>query len=274
MDVGIVAQKGNGRAARLASEVRERLAAMGVAVRLDEATGETLGERGHPLSAVGDADLIVSIGGDGTFLLAARAAGETPILGVNLGEVGFLNAVPPDRAVDRVLDAVESARSSEGVETRDIARIAAETDDWRGEAAVNEVVVQGPRRGRGGGIDAEVRVDGSVYSAGRVDGVLVATPTGSTAYNLSENGPLVHPGVGSLVVNEMAPADGMPPLVAPPDASVTVRIGEGTGGVVVSDGRTRRAVDPPTEVRVARTDPPVRLAGPASDFFEALGKLD
>jgi NAD+ kinase len=104
--------------------------------------------------------------------------------------------------------------------------------------------------------------------------VLVATPTGSTAYNLSENGPLVHPGVGSLVVNEMCAADGMPPLVAPPDATVTVGIREGESAVVVGDGRTRHAVEPPTTVRVARTDPPVRLAGPASDFFEALGKLD
>jgi NAD+ kinase len=187
--------------------------------------------------------------------------------------VGFQNAVGPAEAVEVVAGVVAAFREGEA-DVREVPRIAAEGDGWAGHGAVNEVVVQGPRRGHGGGAGVEVRIDGSLYTGGHVDGVLVATPTGSTAYNLSENGPLVHPGVGSLVVSEMAPADGMPPLVAPPDASVTVRIGEGTGGVVVSDGRTRRAVDPPTEVRVARTDPPVRLAGPASDFFEALGKLD
>jgi NAD+ kinase len=117
-------------------------------------------------------------------------------------------------------------------------------------------------------------VDGSRYSGGHADGVLVGTPTGSTAYNLSEGGPLVHPGVDGLLVTEMAASDGMPPLVVDADSEVTVTVTDAESAVVVSDGRRSRELCPPTEVTVAVTEPPVRLAGPKGDFFEALGKLD
>ncbi|QIB75751.1 NAD(+)/NADH kinase [Halogeometricum borinquense] len=274
MQVAIVAQRGNSRAAYLADDLRERLLNADVEVRVDAETAETLGVEGHPVETVETADLVVSIGGDGTFLFTARGAGGTPILGVNLGEVGFLNAVGPDDAVEAVMAEVERFRDGESLAVREVPRIAAEADGWTEHPAMNEVVVQGPRRGHGGGISLEVRVDGSLYSGGHADGVLVATPTGSTAYNLSERGPLVHPSVEGLVINEMAPDGGMPPLVVSPDAEVTITVTDAEEAVVVSDGRQRQYVTPPTEVTIATTDDPVRLAGPSSDFFEALGKLD
>lgn len=273
MNVGIVAQRGNRRAARLATDLQSRLDEAGVTVRFDEETARTLDTAGVDVEAFATCDLVVSIGGDGTFLFAARGARDTPILGVNLGEVGFLNAVSPDSAVEAVMAEVEAHRDGK-LKTRNVPRLAARVDGWTGEPAVNEVVVQGPRRGRGGGVDVTVRVDGSHYTSGHADGVLVATPTGSTAYNLSEGGPLVHPRVDGLVVTEMCADEGMPPLVAPPDSEITVELAEARSGVVVSDGRNAYEVDPPVEVTIARTDPPVRLAGPAADFFQALNKLD
>ena len=274
MQVAIVAQRGNGRAARLADDLRERLDEAGVDVRVDADTAEALGVAGHDVETFESADLAVSIGGDGTVLFAARGAGGTPILGVNLGEVGFLNAVGPDEAVEAVMDEVEHFRRGEPLAVREVPRIAASGDGWTERPAMNEVVVQGPRRGHGGGVDVEVRVDGSLYSSGHVDGVLVATPTGSTAYNLSERGPLVHPSVGGLVVNEMVAEDGMPPLVVSPDAKVTISVTGAEEAVVVTDGRRRTYLTPPAEVTVASANAPVRLAGSPSDFFEALGKLD
>jgi NAD+ kinase len=273
MHVGIVAQRDNGRAAVLAGDLRERLAEAGVSVRVDPATAAALDGEGTPVDTFDDCDLVVSIGGDGTFLFAARGAGGTPVLGVNLGEVGFLNAIGPDEAVDAVLDAVAAARDG-SLGVREVPRLVATGDGWRGEPAANEVVVQGPRRGHGGGVGVEVRVDGSLYSGGHADGVLVATPTGSTAYNLSEGGPLVHPEVDGLVLNEMAASGGMPPLVVDVDSEVTVTVTDAERAVVVSDGRQTREVVPPAEIRVSVADPPVRLAGPEANFFEALGKLD
>ena len=273
MYVGLVAQKGNSRAAFLAAELRQQLRAEGVSVAVDTATAEALDLDGTPVEAFDARDLVVSIGGDGTFLYAARGADGTPILGVNLGEVGFLNAVGPDEAVGVVRDEVAAFRAGE-MTVRETPRLAAAGDGWTAPPTTNEVVVQGPIRGPSGGVDCDVRVDGSRYSASRADGVLVATPTGSTAYNLSEAGPLVHPGVDALVVNEMCASEGMPPLVVGPDSEVTVRVSGADRAVVVGDGRVLRELDPPTEVRVGRADAPVRVAGPTSDFFEALGKLE
>jgi NAD+ kinase len=118
-----------------------------------------------------------------------------------------------------------------------------------------------------------VSVDGSVYTGGQADGVLVATPTGSTAYNLSEGGPLVHPDVQGFLVNEMSGASSMPPLAVGTDAEITVAVENAEGGYVVADGRVRQSVDPPATVTIARASDPVRIAGPPLDFFAALGKL-
>ncbi len=286
MNVGIVAQRNNRRATSLAARLAERLRELGAGVVFDETTaaalaaddgrwpdGDSPPATGVAVDAMADCDLVVSIGGDGTFLYAARGAGATPIMGVNLGEVGFLNAVAPDDAVESVVAEVEQLRESGELRTREMPRLRAEGDDWALSTAINEVVVHGPRRGHGGGAGFEVRVDGSLYTSGPADGVLVATPTGSTAYNLSEGGPLVHPSVDALVVTEMAGEESMPPLVVDDDSEVTVRIEDAAEGIVISDGRVRQAVEPPERVRLARADDPVRIAGPGRDFFAALGKL-
>jgi NAD+ kinase len=229
---------------------------------------------GVPVERMNECDLVVSIGGDGTFLFAARAAGTTPIMGVNLGEVGFLNAVSPGNAVGAVTAEVEEYQERGAVETRDMPRVEARGDGWSLPPGLNEVVVQGPRRGHGGGAAFEVRVDGSLYTSGQADGVLVATPTGSTAYNLSEGGPLVHPSVSSLVLTEMCAEESMPPLVVDVDSTVTVRLTDADGGYVVSDGRVRQELSAPAQVTLERADRPVRIAGPPLDFFAALGKIE
>ena len=153
-------------------------------------------------------------------------------------------------------------------------RVRASGADWTLQPALNEVVIQGPQRGHGNGIGVTVRVDGSLYTSGHADGVLVATPTGSTAYNLSEAGPLVHPSVSALVVTEMAAELEMPPLVVDNDSEVTVRVEDAEHATVVSDGRVAEEIEVPTQVTLQRAADPVRVAGPSLDFFTALGKLE
>ena len=275
MNVGIVAQRDNERATSIAGTLAARLGEDGIGRRFDATTAAALGrdEEGYAVESFGDCDLVVSIGGDGTFLFAAHGANGTPILGVNLGEVGFLNAVGPDEAERAVVREIDAYRRGE-LDVREVPQVAARADGWTSEPAMNEIVVQGPRRGPGGGGHVEVSVDGSTYDAGVADGVLVATPTGSSAYNLSERGPLVHPGVDGLVVTEMAARDGMPPLLVPSDSDVTVTVRDIEHAVVVSDGRGEHTVETGTTVHVGLADQPVRLVGPMADFFEALGKLD
>ncbi|WP_123537223.1 NAD(+)/NADH kinase [Halosimplex salinum] len=284
MRVGIVGQRGNSRAAAIVADLYERLDGMGVAVAVDEESANDPAawpsdhpdpdELGVPVDEFVDCDLVVSIGGDGTFLFAARAAGSTPIMGVNLGEVGFLNAVRPENAVDAVAAEVEEYQTRGAVQTRDMPRVQATGEGWSLPPSLNEVVVQGPRRGHGGGAAVEVRVDGSLYTSGHADGVLVATPTGSTAYNLSEGGPLVHPSVSTLVLTEMCGEESMPPLTVGVDSTVTVRLDDADGGFVVSDGRARQELSVPAQVTIERADQPIRIAGPPLDFFAALGKIE
>ena len=277
MKVGIVAQKGNSRAASLAEQISETLPDE-VTIRLDDATAQRLDREGHPVEEMDACDLVVSIGGDGTFLFAARGAGATPILGVNLGEVGFLNGVAPEDAVETVEAVVAGYRETDTIPSRDVPRLRAESggeteSDWSVHPALNEIVVQGPQRGHGQGLDCEVRVDGRTFTTGHGDGVLVSTPTGSTAYNLSEGGPLVHPNVDGLVITEMCAAESMPPLVVPGDSEVVIRA-EGAEFGYVSADSTRKRFEMPETVTVRPAEEPTHIAEPSSDFFRALGKLD
>jgi len=233
---------------------------------------ERLHERARDVGAFEACDLVVSIGGDGTFLFAARAAGGTPMLGVNLGEVGFLNAVSPENAVAAVREAVDAIEAGDH-EIREAPRLTARCGEFESVPAVNEIVVTGPRRGPGGGATFRVTIDGSEYTQSHADGVMIATPTGSTAYNLSEDGPIVHPSIGALIVNEMCGVDGMPPLIVGGDCEVTVAVDDADHAVVVSDGRRPHEIETPAEITVSRAETPVRLVGPVADFFAALDKL-
>ena len=284
MEVGLVAQRDNSRAVNVAESIQAALADDGVSTRLDAATAAALAESTTTPDAsatpgttadvgvFGACDLVVSIGGDGTFLFAARAAGGTPMLGVNLGEVGFLNAVSPENAVTAVREAV-TAIDADDHEVRKAPRLTAQCESFESVPAVNEIVVSGPRRGPGGGATFRVTIDGSEYTQSHADGVMIATPTGSTAYNLSENGPIVHPSIGALIVNEMCGVDGMPPLVVGGDCEVTVAVDDADHAVVVSDGRRPHEIETPAEITVSRAETPVRLVGPVADFFAALDKL-
>ncbi|WP_424002993.1 NAD(+)/NADH kinase [Haloarcula salina] len=282
MTVGIVAQRDNDRALSLASTLSDRLRATSASVVVDETTAgeaddheawDAAAPDAAPVDEMADCELVVSIGGDGTFLYAARGAGSTPLMGVNLGEVGFLNAIAPEEAVETVVAEVEHIQKTGSARTRAMPRLRASGEDWSLAPALNEVVVQGTRRGHGGGATVDVYVDDSLYASGHADGVLVATPTGSTAYNLSEGGPLVHPDVSGLVVTGMADEAGTRPLVVDVDSEVAVELSDADSGVVVSDGRVRKDVSPPVRVTLSRASEPVRLAGPPLDFFTALDKL-
>jgi NAD+ kinase len=266
----VVAQRDNRRAAGLAAEIRRSVDAT---VRVEEATADALGIEGVPVEDLADSDLVVSIGGDGTFLYAARGVDGAPVMGVNLGEVGFLNVVSPEDAVETIQREVERFRVGD-IEYQELPQIRASGDGWKLPNAVNEIAILGPQRGRNNGVGIEVRVDGELYSGSHADGILISTPTGSTAYNLSEGGPLVHPDVAALLVTEMCAEGPMPSLAVPRSAEVTVRIEEAPSAVVVADGRTREKVDPPTYVRLGLADERVRIAGPPLEFFAALGKLE
>lgn len=273
MRVGIVAQRNNETATALAEEV---LTAIDVdEVVLDPETATALDRGESALEQLGAADLVVSIGGDGTFLFAARHAGTTPILGVNLGEVGFLTPIQPGNAVEAVRNAIVDHRGDSPLQTTQLPRLRAEGADWSLPPAINEIVVQSPQRGRGNAITVQVEIDDRQYIDRAVDGVLVATPTGSTAYNLSEGGPLLRPETGVMIVTPMSPQPAARPLIIDDDSVVAVHVTAGAADstIALADGSQRERLQLPATITINQAGEPIHVVGDGLDLFRGLEKL-
>ena len=215
---------------------------------------------GGPGSAA-DAELVLVLGGDGSILRAAELAraAAVPLLGVNLGRVGFLaemESADLDRTLERILD------QDYGVEKRMTLDVDVVVDGkvvdhgW----ALNECSVEKAQRERM--LEVVLEIDGRPLSRWGCDGVVVATPTGSTAYAFSAGGPVVWPTVEALlVVPVSAHALFARPLVVGPASVVAVEVlPNGTSGVLACDGRRTRALPHGARVEVRRGRDPVLLA--------------
>lgn len=224
-----------------------------------------------------EVDLLITLGGDGTLLRGARlvAPAEIPILGVNLGKLGFLTSVAEDE-VEEALEKVLRGRYVLDPRFTLEARVVHEDGSVQDPMlALNDVVVHkaGAAQvtrlslfvGEGGGRD-EV---GSFTS----DGVIVSTPTGSTAYSLAAGGPIVVPSVEAVVVTAISPHTlAVRPLVVPADEVITIRAVEASQGLVVTaDGQDTRKLAHGDEVVVGRGGATVSLIRfPGQTFFSTL----
>lgn len=265
----VIAHTGRDEACELTTAAITEFRAAGVQVRLLADEAAELGLRGledveqvfvgH--ASTSDCDLVVVIGGDGTILRAAELARPTgtPVLGVNLGHVGFLAEVEKDD-MSVIVDAVVT--QSYQVEERMTLDVSVTqdgvvvTNGW----ALNETSVE-----KGAGVrmlDLVAEIDGHILSRWGCDGVVMATPTGSTAYAFSAGGPVVWPGLGALLMVPIsAHALFTRPLVVTPDSTLSVTVQPDTDPAVLwCDGR--RIVDLPAGSRVdaKRGEHPVRLA--------------
>ena len=226
-------------------------------------------------SDIHDLELVVVFGGDGTILRAAEWAlpAQVPILGVNLGHVGFLAELEPsqlDELIRRVLE--RNYRVEERLCLEVVLR-----DRPGGEAiwssyAINEVSLEKAARERM--IEVLVQIDGHPLQRWGTDGVLVSTPTGSTAYAFSAQGPVMWPDLDALlVVPLLAHALFARPLVLSPTSVVTIEMlrGQATSGVLWCDGRRSVDVTRGSEVEVRRLQQNLKIARlDASPFVERL----
>jgi len=268
----LLAHTGRDEAREVARSFCKALTGHGISVRLlaEEAHDleVTAGQFDPPLelleeesAAAADCELVLVIGGDGTILRAAELthATGTPVLGVNLGHVGFLAEAEHDD-VESTIDAIVHRRyTAEERMTLDV------TVHRDGEVvtrtfALNEASVEKASRERM--LEVVVEIDGRPLSRWGCDGVVCATPTGSTAYNFSAGGPVVWPGVEALLMVPIsAHALFARPLVVAPTSVLAVELLARTegAGVLWCDGR--RAVDlpPGARIEVRRGTTPVRL---------------
>jgi NAD+ kinase len=216
-------------------------------------------------------DLAVVVGGDGTLLGAARtlAGHGVPLVGINLGRLGFLADVSPDQ-IEGCLDRILGGAYVEEARCMLRAQVEPGSADPPGLGpppgpllALNDVVVHKWNTARM--IEFETYIDGVFVNAQRSDGIIIATPTGSTAYALSGGGPLLHPTLDVIVLVSICPHTlSNRPLVVPGNSRIEIRVcGFDQGHVhITCDGQTNLSPQPNARVLVQKTGKPVRLLHP------------
>jgi NAD+ kinase len=270
----IISRPDRAEVAQIVPDLLGWLADHGYEVITDlETSTYTSGKVAVPRSQLGSRhlDLVIVLGGDGTLLSAARATAaiDVPLLGVNLGSLGFLTEVPP-QALYTMLDAIVQGRAV--VEHRSLMLCELlRGDEVRGSYLVfNDAVVNKTALARLNTYD--LYIDKVFVSSYRADGMIVATPTGSTAYSLSAGGPVLMPGVSALVVTPVAShALTHRPLVVPDSAEIEILLRtEDEVAYLSLDGQPGLDLSDGDRVRCRRTKHQVNLFRTGNNFFQVL----
>jgi len=270
--IGLVAKPGHREAVDLAREVVAWLKERGLSPAVDETLAELAGQSGvKPLGDFSCQDLIVVLGGDGTMLHAARRAGlcGVPLVGVNLGSLGFLTAV----TVAQTFPTLELILQGElGAEERMRLQVRVERNKEPvfESVVLNDVVLTKEALARI--VDLAASIDGRHLTDYRADGLIISTPTGSTAYNLSAGGPILHPLLSAMIVTPICPFTlANRPLVVPGTAQLRVRLGPGAEGVFLTcDGQEGFSLTAQDRVLVARTKNLKLFPSPTADHYSIL----
>ena len=222
---------------------------------------------------VDNADLVMAIGGDGTMIYASRLTREsgTPILGINRGRLGFLADVTPEEmltSIDHVLQGNYTTDSRLLLH----AYLLRSSGDQQVAFALNDVVLQ--RRETGRMVDFETRIAGQYVNTHSGDGLVVATPTGSTAYALSCGGPIIEPQLDAVVVVPICPHTLTDrPIVISADQSIEVMLlqRDETKAEITVDGFSMGAINPADKLRISAANSRVTLVHPPGyDFYGIL----
>lgn len=186
------------------------------------------------------ADFAISMGGDGTFLKTAYRVGakQIPILGVNVGRLGFLADIAPAE-IEACLHALND--DDYAVENRSVIQVKADDEPFGESAcALNDVAIL--KRDSASMISIRTHINGEYLTTYQADGLIVSTPTGSTAYSLSNGGPIIVPGTGVLVMTAVAPHSlNIRPMVIPDSAEITLEVESRSHSFLVAvDGRSAK----------------------------------
>jgi len=224
--IGISAKITSPEALEYAAKVAADLRGRGLGVCFDYATADKLNDRGHCVAKneLGkQSNLLITFGGDGTLLSVARhAPADVPILGVNMGTLGFLTDVGVEEfpeTLDRVLAGEFQAEERVAFDVS----VEGNGRDHRSYRVLNDATINKSALARI--VEMRVAVSGTFVSTFRADGLIVATPTGSTAYNLSAGGPIIYPTMGAIVITPICPHMlTNRPIVLPDELEVEIRI--------------------------------------------------
>ncbi len=272
--VGICLKPGRPDLGPAVRELSQWLEARGHEVLLDREAAASLGAEGlqrHELAA--KVELGVVLGGDGTLLAVARAFGPrpVPILGVNLGTLGFLAEIPRAELFDRLAE-VLAGRYAIELRMRLGVRVERAAGGEQSFLALNDAVISNTALSRM--VELEMLAGDVSVTTYHADGLILATPTGSTAYSLSAGGPLLPPGFEAMLVTPICPHTlSQRPLVLAPETRLAIRLLPARSGEVhlTVDGQVGCDLASGDVVRVERSEHPARLlVAPDRNPFEVL----
>ncbi|MCO6413463.1 MAG: NAD(+) kinase [Thiogranum sp.] len=278
--IGLIGKHGAVAVADTLNRLRDDLRERGIRVLLDESaaaylsdrSGETVVDR-HALA--GQADLAIVVGGDGTLLSAARSLAEAdvPVLGVNLGRLGFLADVSPDE-MHQQLDDILAGHYAEERRSLLHASVYRNGLSVSESDALNDAVIHKWDIARM--IELDVSIDGRFVYALRADGLIVSTPTGSTAYALSGGGPILDPALQAVVLVPICPHTlSNRPIVVSDNATieVLVRGDDASQAQITCDGQVNFGLVAADLVRISRKPHDLRLIHPSNhDHFDIMRK--
>jgi NAD+ kinase len=273
--VGIVSRPRHTEIASVAPKLIKWLEAKGLAVLYDHETGSCLADGGRERSReelASAVDLLIVLGGDGTLLSAARSLGErpVPILPVNLGGLGFLASVTLADLYP-ILEEVLAGRNRMSERTLLDTQVLREGKVVARHRALNDAVLNKGALARI--IDLNLLVDGDFVCSYKADGLILSTPTGSTAYSLAAGGPIVYPKVAAFVVTPICPHTlTNRPLVIPDTSRVEISFRAGDEPVFLTiDGQVGVELQRADKVSVAKAAHPLLLVRPArKTYYEIL----
>jgi len=269
--VGLVVKRDRPRAVRLAGRMIRWLTRRGLGVLVD-AEAHLPGAPARSKEALArEADLIVVLGGDGTLLsVARRSRARVPILGVNLGELGFLTAVVEEEAMPMLARVIAGHYELDRRMTL-AARLMRAGRALGRYRALNDVVIMHGALARI--VEFSVTVDGLPFTTYRADGMIVATPTGSTAYSLSVGGPIVEPTVQVLLLSPISPHTlSNRPVVLRPNAVVRITAARREQDILLTvDGQEGTRLTAGDVIEVRRGPSPVSLVrSPDRTYYDVL----
>ena len=244
------------------------LAEQGCEVFVESATASHLGLTAYPVKKVeefsGSIDLAVVLGGDGTMLGIGRqlAGSNVPLVGINMGRLGYMTDIPIQN-VQTVLPQILSGEYEADSRTLLDAVVMRNGKQINQALALNDVVVN--RSGISGMVELAVRVNGSFMYNQRSDGLIVSTPTGSTAYALSAGGPILHPRVAGILLAPIAPHSlSNRPIVLPQDIVVSIEVVDGREVIVNFDMQSQTELKSGDVIEVRQSEKTITLLHPRS----------
>ena len=275
--VGIMANAGKDAALQIARDAQEFLGARGVQVLLQHHTAESLGIplQGLPDTDVVSGDAVLVLGGDGTILATSRECGPfgTPMLPVHLGRFGFLTEVSP-AAIHDALDCL--LNGDYAIEERMmLSAVAVRNGQLQTQASVfalNDIVVANGPLSRV--LHLQMSIDGQYVTTYAADGIIVATPTGSTAYSLSAGGPLVHPDLQTILITPICPHTlTARALLVPPTSEISVLVERDPQDIVrvTIDGQLGFPLQSGDEIKIRRSPHAAKIISVGgANFYDKL----